>query len=115
MDERRRIPRKYLMFYSRVFDEKTGELVGHIIDITRMGMMLISEKPVEVGQTLQLRLEVPLDFQTKQFISFAATSKWCGKDVDPHFYNTGFEIDAISLEDLDLIERLVEAYGLRDH
>ena len=43
MDDRRKIPRKYLMVYSRVFDRETGKVLGYLSDMNLMGAMIISE------------------------------------------------------------------------
>ena len=56
-----------------------------------------------------------MDVAEKPYMIFKARSIWCRKDVDPHFYNTGFELTDISPEDNATIERIVEAYGFRDN
>ncbi len=115
MQERRSIPRRYLMFYSRVFNMKTGELVGHIVDITREGAMLISETPQESGVTFKFRMELPEEFSGKQFLTFEAKSVWCSQDIIPAFYDIGFQLLNVPQADIELIERLVEAFGFREH
>ena len=115
MQERRSIPRRYLMFYSRVFNLKTGELVGHIVDITPTGAMLISETPLATDVNFRLRMEMPDDFASKQFLTFDARSVWCNHDVIPAFYDIGFQLLNVPQSDIDLIERLVEAFGFREH
>ena len=70
--ERRRIARKYMMYYTRVFKMPGGELVGHLVDITSAGAMLISEKPIAVGQLFNFKLEISADISDQAFILFKA-------------------------------------------
>jgi hypothetical protein len=52
MDERRQIPRKYLMVYSRVFDRETGKVLGYLSDLNLMGAMIISDDTLIEGSIL---------------------------------------------------------------
>jgi hypothetical protein len=114
MQDRRSFPRKYLMFYSRVFNQKTGELVGHIVDITPTGALLISETPLEVGQNYTLKMELPDELSLKQWLTFEARSVWCNHDVIAVFFDIGFQLLNVPQSDIDLIERLVDSFGFRE-
>lgn len=113
--ERRRIARKYMMYYTRVFKMPAGELVGHLVDITPAGAMLISEKQIAVNQIFNLKLEISADISDQAFILFKAKSVWCDKDIDPRFYNTGFELLDVPKENLVIIDRIIETYGFREN
>jgi hypothetical protein len=114
MTERRRLKRRHVIFYSRVFDLHTGQLMGHLMDITREGMRLISEEPTEVGKTFLLRIDLPEDVMDKPFVKFEARSLWCKQDINPAFYNTGYLISNMSAEDVTLIDNMMEEVGFRD-
>jgi len=43
MTERRKINRKYLAVYSRVFDRSSGGVLGYLADLSQKGTMLISD------------------------------------------------------------------------
>jgi hypothetical protein len=115
MQERRSFPRKYLMFYSRVFNLRTGELVGHIVEITPTGAMLISETPLETNVNYHLKMELPDELSSKQFLTFDAHSVWCNHDIIPAFYDIGFQLLNVPQSDIDLIQHLVDAFGFREH
>ena len=114
MEERRKIKRRYLMFYSRVYDRKSGRLIGHLSDLTREGAMIIGEEPVEPGQLFNLSMDLPEDIFGKPLLFFEAKSIWCKPDVDPAFYVSGFHVEKITPADVEIIERIVESYGFRD-
>jgi hypothetical protein len=113
-DERRKFKRRYLMFYSRIFDEKTGNMLGHVMDLTPKGLMVLSEKQIEVEKDWRLVMELPPDMAKKPQLAFRGRSLWCRRDINPEFYDTGFQLENISSEDVAIIERMVEDYGLRD-
>ncbi len=115
MDDRRKLPRKFLMFYTRVFNAATNKLAGHLADVTPGGLMLIGERAVAAGQNFHLRLELPGDVAELPFIEFEARSLWCKPDVNPLYFTTGFEFVRIAPEAVAVIARIVEAYGFRDN
>lgn len=115
MEERRKIKRRYLMFYTRVFDARTRELLGYLLDITAEGASLISEHPLPTAQDFKLKMELSEEIADKPYLTFEAHSLWSRPDVDPHFYDTGFRLTQITSEDIAIIQRIVEAYGFRDN
>ena len=114
MEERRKLKRQHIMFYSRVFDRKTGMFLGYLGDMTVEGMMLINDKPMNAGERFLLRIDLPEDMYAQSVLNFEAESIWCQPDVDPNFYNTGFQLLGISQDDAKLIEQIVRDYGIRE-
>jgi hypothetical protein len=114
MEERRKIPRKYLMFYARVFDRRTGELLGYLADLTSQGAMLISETPLESGLSFRLKMDLPDRFFERDHLNFEARSVWCSQDVDPKLYNTGFQMVHVDPQDIEVIDQINERFGLRE-
>ncbi|RME07126.1 MAG: PilZ domain-containing protein, partial [Anaerolineae bacterium] len=92
MEERRKLKRQHIMFYSRVFHRETGEFLGYLGNLTPMGMMVITEKPIVAGQRMPLRIDLPEDMYKLPLLKLEARSVWCRRDVDPNFYNVGFEL-----------------------
>jgi hypothetical protein len=114
MEERRKIPRKYLMFYARVFDRKNGELLGYLADLTPKGAMLISETPIESGVSFRLKMDLPDRFFTHDHLNFEAMSIWCNPDVDPKLFNTGFQMLFVDPQDVEVIQQINERFGLKE-
>ncbi|MBI3739816.1 MAG: PilZ domain-containing protein [Chloroflexi bacterium] len=115
MDERRKNKRKYLLYYGRVYDERAQSLLGHLVDITQQGLMLLSDQPFPVGVTQQIKLEVTDDLAEQPYLSLTVKSIWCEPDVDPNHFNTGFEILALKPDDEQVIKMIIENYGFRDN
>jgi hypothetical protein len=115
MEDRRKIKRRFLLYYVRVYDSKKSEQIGHLVDITPHGAMVIAENPLPVGQNFNLRIELTSEISDRQYMEIIARSIWCQPDIDPHFHNTGFEIVQIEPRDAAIIQRIVEEYGFRDN
>ena len=115
MFDRRRIPRKYMMYYTRIFKMPGGVLLGHLVDITQGGAMVISEDPIPTNQTYRIKMELSPDISESPYMIFNARSVWCKQDVDPRFYNTGFELLNVTEEHIQIIDSIVEVYGFRDN
>lgn len=110
MAELRKHDRKYLIYYLRVFDRNTEELLGNLVDITTEGLMLISENPIELAKTFELKMDLPEEIRGSRQIFFNAQSKWCKNDVNPDFYDTGFQLSNISTNDIGIIESLIQDF-----
>jgi hypothetical protein len=113
-DERRKLERKYLVVYSRVFDRKTGKVIGYLSDLTTKGAMIIGEHQLENGEYYQLRIDLPESSEfSKSHIDLVAKSVWSRPDIDPAFFNTGFEFSEVSPEDEKIIKLMIELYEFR--
>lgn len=88
----RQVERLNLVFYLRVFDGMRRKILGHVVNISDKGIMLICDDPVEVNKEFRLRMHMPSLMKDKDEIFFSAISKWHKKDVDPKFYLAGFQI-----------------------
>ncbi len=114
MIERRKIPRRLILFYSRVFDRRTGIFVGYLGEMNENGMMIISETPLKTNQVFPLRIDLPEDSYARPVLEFDAYSVWCERDTDPHFYNTGFRFLNIPEETRQIILQVIDDCGFRD-
>jgi hypothetical protein len=114
MQERRKISRKYLAIYSRVFERTTGQVLGYLSDLTRDGAMVISDSSMADNQNVSLRFDLPdPDLFSVDHLNIDAHIKWCRPDIDPAFYNIGFEFREIDPEQIKIIDEMIIAYEFR--
>ena len=111
MDEKRRLPRKYLIIFSRVFERTLGKLLGYLSDLSESGGMIISEEPMQVGTTISLRLDLP---DPKIFhahsLHLDARVARCDADLSPAFYDIGLAFLDLTPENKIIIQRMMEVY-----
>lgn len=97
-DELRQVERRHLVFYLRVFDGMSSKVVGHIVDISSQGLMLISDSAIAVNENYRLRMKMPSEIAEKEEIIINATSRWCKQDENPDFFITGFQLYDLTAE-----------------
>jgi hypothetical protein len=98
----------------RIFDTESNEHIGHLVDVTTEGVMLISEEPIAEDAMFHLRVMLPAEILGNEKLEFFAKVLWCRKDANPDFYNTGFQILEVSSGHFDIVEKLIDDYGFRD-
>ena len=110
--ERRRLNRRRFSYYMRVMNERSGRLIGHLSDISTGGFRLDSQQAVPVNTDYAMRIDVPDEIGSKNFMMFVARSRWCQLDpLDNVSYNAGFQIVNMSPGDLEIFGRMFEKYG----
>ena len=107
LENKRKFKRKDLIYYLKVTDRETGQVIGHAANISNEGLMLISDEPIKTEFTFQLQMFLPEEIQGSRYYEFTATSKWCQEDENPDFYNIGFKLDNISTEGIQVIKHLI--------
>ncbi len=118
MEERRMIPRKYLMAYSSVYVQSTGRMLGYLSDLTFGGLMVISKDPIKVGREIDLHIDLPeMPSITDKFLRIQARVVRCQPDLDPRLYNIGFEFLKITKDEKNIVAQMIESYEFRreDH
>ena len=107
--EKRKRRRWELVFYLRIFDQSNGTLLGHVIDISEDGLMLLSEVPIQLDKDYDLSLEMPVsDDGGNEKISFKARSIWQSKDTNPDLVDTGFQLIDPDIESVEAIQDLID-------
>lgn len=113
--ERRKLKRQHIMFYSRVFDLKTGAFLGYLGNLTPDGAMVICEEPLDVNKNFILRIDLPEDLYPVPMLKLRAESMWCKSDLDPNFYNVGFQLADVDFDQEEIILHINRDYGLHNY
>ena len=114
MQERRKYPRKDLLLFANVYDSKSGKIVGTLLNITLEGAMVLSENMIDANNTMELHIKLPENFVQKNELVFTANSRWCGPDINPEFFDVGYQFANVSEEDGQIIQTIIEKYGFKD-
>ncbi|OGN88994.1 MAG: hypothetical protein A2Y88_09810 [Chloroflexi bacterium RBG_13_48_10] len=114
MRERRKYPRKDLLLFANVYDKKSGRIIGTLLNITLEGAMVLSESRIDSDRVMELHIKLPDDFVTKQELIFTANSRWCGPDINPEYFDVGYQFANVSEEDGEIIQKIIEKYGFKE-
>lgn len=114
MAKSRVLERRHLIYYLEVYDLETGRQLGHLVDITTRGIKLVSKEKIPLKQTFILKLMLPSGYFKESEIHFEAKSLWSSNDVNPDFYDTGFEVTSLSTEERKIMRKLVEQIGFNN-
>ncbi len=114
MNERRNLPRKYLIVYSRVFERTMGKLLGYLADLSVEGAMIISEDKMDVDRLMSLRFDLPdTNAFERNSLNLNARIARCDSDISPGFFNIGFEFQEVSEEQKAIILKMMDMYEFR--
>lgn len=111
--DKRKQPRRHLIYYLKVVQPGSGELVGHLIDISSIGMMMIGKQALEPGQILALQILTPTVFEEASHLDVVCETIWCHKDVNPEYFASGLRFVVPLPETETVIQDLVEAFGFQ--
>jgi len=110
--EKRAATRRHLVFYLRIFDGMSSRVLGHLMDISPSGLMILSDEQVAVNEEYRLRMRLPKEISEEHNeILFGAVSRWCRPDENPDFYVTGFQIQEMDNKTKELVQHLIEEFG----
>lgn len=104
MIEQRREARTHLLYYLRVFDRESDTLFGHVVDLSRNGMLITSHLPVEDKRTYRLAVEDVSIMDHLGTINVDAECRWSKADKDVELVDAGFSLVNPSRQVKTLIE-----------
>ena len=111
MAEKREMKRRQLIYYLRVFNMADGSELGHLVDVTTEGALILTTDPVEPGVLHTLKIDLFAFMSIEQEIVFKAECVRSEPDVNREYYDSGFRFTGISRKDRELIERLIRQFG----
>ncbi len=110
--DRRKRGRRSTSLYIQFMNNRTGELVGDLADISPDGFMLESLKPIQLNIEFSFRIDLPPEISRKQSIVFTALSRWSQRDsLDTRLYDVGFEIVKTDPGDAQVFQQIYDQYG----
>ena len=114
MSDRRTLHRRHLIYYLKVLDRNTDELLGHLVDITEEGLMIVSETCYEQGPLMKMKMLLPREIEGKEEIEFDAQVMWCRRDVNPSLFGVGFKFEYVDVLSRQIIFELIHEFGFSD-
>ncbi|MEN8178139.1 MAG: PilZ domain-containing protein [Pseudomonadota bacterium] len=109
--ERRNVQRRQLVYYLRAWDIDNSQMLGHIVDFTNHGLMLISEEPIQIGGEYSLEVRLPDSQGDIRPINFRAVCRWSGSKPNKPFFDAGFEVLEKASDEINTLHSMTNAYG----
>lgn len=106
----RRLERAHLIYFLRVFNANSGDLLGQMVDLTTDGIMVIGESAIPPRQKCTLRMDLPRNVAVGRHLTVEARCKWCRKDPSGDFYSMGFRIVDMSPEAHQVVDQLIARF-----
>ncbi len=106
MPEHRREKRIKLSEQLEVFDLVAGTHVGMLGNISRNGLMLVSEKEFPVNGNFQFRIDLPEAVTGRTQLDLGVHCLWSQASTIPNCWWTGFEIIDVAEEAIGTLEVL---------
>ena len=112
MREKRQCRRANLLYYLQVYDLEALQEIGHLVDMSFGGFKMIGKIPMVRGNVYCLEISLPDDYFLQKSFKINARCCWLKTDINPDYYATGFSFTALTLENLQLIKKLMLHYGI---
>lgn len=114
MSDKRKFRRIHLVYYLLVFDDLANALVGHVVDISREGMKLMTRTPLVTGARSRYKMLLPDDSDGgSRELFFEAECVWSQQNLYSDFYGAGIHFESMCQEDVMVIKSLIEKFGYR--
>lgn len=112
----RRENRRHLIYYLKVENLDTNELIGRIVDITRKGILLISHEKINANTIFPVRIELGDELFEKMHghLEMNIKCRWSKEDINPDYFVNGFEFINQTSEQESIIQNLIEVIGFAD-
>jgi hypothetical protein len=114
MLDKRKLKRRHLIYYLRVYDMKSKNSLGFMADIHSKGIMLISDEPIETNKVFDLRMELPQKIGKKTYLEFSDKSLWSKKGINSDFNETELSFEKIDEDSISTIESIIKFFGFKD-
>ncbi|MBN2385384.1 MAG: PilZ domain-containing protein [Anaerolineales bacterium] len=112
MKERRTKNRKEISFYICILENSSGQMIGHLVNISPTGLRIDSHLSIPAGQEFVIRIELTDTIGGEAYLILKTRTVWSRPDrIEPNFYNIGLEIFDPTPEQVQVIETIAKQFG----
>jgi c-di-GMP-binding flagellar brake protein YcgR len=95
-----------------VYNNNTGEILGHLADLSTGGMKLISTSAFPTNRIIPVRIDLPREVNGHDEITVTAKTVWCNPRSYGGLYDIGLHFEDVSRADLTIIEQLLSILSI---
>lgn len=112
MQERRKDSRRKMPLDIPLYEQDNDHILGFLADISPHGLRISSDEPLSQGTELGLKMQLPESWSDLQELDFTAQCCWWEDEESNGAYSSGFQIIDIHQEAADVLQSLLEEYGI---
>lgn len=90
-----------------VFDQKSGEPIGEVLDMSAKGLKLAGKVPIASRRVYYCRMPLRKNIDGCEEVFFDAECRWCKKSNEAGKYNSGFLLRYSSAKDAAIVQKLI--------
>jgi hypothetical protein len=109
--ERRHDRRFVTDFKPEVRRADNDTLLGNMVDASAGGMMISCDRPVRVGESLTVHVEMPRSAGPGANLTLQVEIRWCEQDMIPGLYLAGLEFMDTEEGSFQALNRLRQLLG----
>lgn len=107
MYEKRKLERKTVSTSLEVYDLDTGDHLGRVVDLHTEGLMLLSDKPIDLFKRFALQVSLPMTLNGLTEFFLDAESLWQRESLAGGQYWTGLHFTQLPEASRTCIEKMV--------
>ena len=111
MQERRNDKR--LSINEEVFEAQSGRSLGFTLNVNAYGMLLVSKQPYDDGDTVRIRINMPIEDDERVTMSMLAECRWSSPLPDSKLHQNGFQFSHPNLANIEYTRTLFNAISAR--
>ncbi len=108
------ITAKNIAQYLKVYNANTLSEIGYIGNITKYGLMLMTQWQVEVNHTYRMYIKLPKPCNNNDIIFLEARCQWCHMDVSGESFDSGYVLLTVTPEYEILRKGLMDYFSLKN-
>jgi len=109
--DQRKFKRHNLFYYLDVYDRTTHQFIGHLVDLSPEGAMLISKNLIALGTRIDLRVVLALGSSDQQEFDIQVEIVRSSRDANADYNNIGLYFTDMNAQKKAIIEYLIENIG----
>jgi len=115
MSENRKFIRRLASEKYEVIDRTKDEVVGRVINLSKKGVLIKTDRPYKAPSYLWCRMDLPEKISGNDHILFDVEIKWCRhtKTESEEYYETGCQLLNVSKKVGEIIESLTRLFMAR--
>lgn len=106
--------RKATHFHSRIYDGKTREPVGNLINVSEKGICFFSREIFDSGEEVDLIMDLPSWIHGQTEIRLVGTVRWCAPDANPEFNAIGMELAPDDIKNHEILSYIRDLHSFSE-